>query len=124
MPAQAWMLDELDVFEVFTPLDAAAYQSPPAVSPEEAAKSTRRDQEVEAQIELERARIEEDAYARGHSAGMAEGQAHGQAQVARVLQALLDATESVRMHEQRWLGKCRGEPRGCRRDHCAATHAA
>lgn len=102
----AWALDELEVPDVFTPmhLDNSASEAPAEVeSPEDAAINALVAQRVQEQLQSTRARLEAEAYSRGYTAGTADTQDQANAQVARVLEALVEATETVVAHEQKWL---------------------
>lgn len=106
-----WALDELEMLEVFHPDDdnlfgsvalshsgTDATEDGPALSEDELAAVHHAEQKAE------REALEQAAFARGHAAGVADSHEQAQAQVARVVQALVDATASVQAHEQRWLG--------------------
>ncbi len=99
-----WSLDELEVPDVFLPI----HDMLPADLPARPADRTYDEAEFEAAVTARlaqlRPRLEADAYARGHAAGVQEAGAQSREQIARVLQALVDATASVQAHEQRWLG--------------------
>ncbi len=93
---------------MFAPMHMDAYHQHHAVSEEtesaeDAALNALVAQRVDAQLKIAKERMESDAFARGHAAGVADAQEGAQAQVSRVLSALLDATSSVALHEQRWL---------------------
>ncbi len=107
-----WSLDELESTDVFLPIHE--YQQDPA-SPYLAASTARAaeatsagDAVVEAAVEARvaqlRQQVEAEAFARGHAAGITEAEQRQHDQISRVLQALVDATQSVHAHEQRWLG--------------------
>ncbi len=104
--ASAWYLDELEVPDVFMPIDMStpigehAEQSDPEPRLDNAAFEAA----VAARVAEMKARIEKDAYARGHAAGVEESHTAAADQISRVLQALIDATSLVQAHEQRWLG--------------------
>lgn len=108
----AWALDELEQTDVFMPmhdLPVSSRQVPETASAASASADRQRmNAEVDAMVAERlaqvRASIESDAYARGHAAGLAEAEAHSHQQLARVMQALIEATSLVQAHEQRWLG--------------------
>lgn len=107
-----WALDELEQSDVFMPMhdmhhDSRGAQESPTET-QAGADRQRMNAEVDAMVAERlaqlRPRVEAEAFARGHDAGLAEAEQNGQQQVARVLQALIEATSSVQAHEQRWLG--------------------
>lgn len=101
-----WALDELDMSDVFMPLDdfgggASATHDVPAAA---AATDDELEARVAARLAALRPAIEAEAFARGHAAGVQAAGAAAHEQVTRIAQALGDATQAVLTHEQRWLG--------------------
>lgn len=98
MNATPWSLDEFVAHDVFLS------STPSADTPAEPGVDTHA---LEAQFELrlaaECARIEADAYARGRADGERSAQATLQDSLRSALNALGEATESVTMHEIRWV---------------------
>jgi len=104
-----WALDELDMSDVFMPLDdfgggAAVAPESHAASAAERAADDAFEARVAARVAALRPGIETEAFARGHAAGVQAAGAAAHEQVARIAQVLGDATQSVHTHEQRWLG--------------------
>lgn len=102
----AWALDELEAPDVFTPLHMDPPGREPSVDVESAddeAINAMVAQRVQEQLQGVRAKLEAEAYARGYSAGTADTHEQAQAQVVRVLEALVEATTTVQAHEQKWL---------------------
>lgn len=84
MSATPWSLDEFADFEVF-----GAMPAPPAPKA----------------IDAERdARLEAEAYARGHADGERAARSWFEAQLDDALQVLDTAVQSVQLHESRWVG--------------------
>lgn len=99
-----WALDELEMLEVFHPDESDLFGAV-AQSPSESDQTaTPSPEALMAAAQAERDALELAAFERGHATGVAESHDQAQAQVTRVLQALLAATASVQAHEQRWLG--------------------
>jgi flagellar biosynthesis/type III secretory pathway protein FliH len=98
MNATPWSLDEFVAHDVFLS---------PAPSAEPHAETSVETHALEAQFEqrlaAECARVEADAYARGRADGERSAQATLQDSLRSALSALGDATESVTMHETRWV---------------------
>jgi flagellar assembly protein FliH len=107
-----WALDELDMSDVFMPLDdfgataSAAHDAHAAhaASAAETAADEALEARVAARLAAMRPAIEAEAFARGHAAGVQAAGAAAHEQVARIAQALGEATQAVQTHEQRWLG--------------------
>ncbi len=107
-----WALDELEQTDVFMPMHDMHIDSGHAAATAHGAPCDSDRQRMNAEVDAMvaerlaqlRPRIELEALARGHAAGLAEAEQNGQQQIARVLQALIEATSSVQAHEQRWLG--------------------
>lgn len=105
-----WALDELDMSDVFMPLDQfGGAETPvahdvPSVSASQMAADDELEARVAARLAALRPAIEADAFARGHAAGSAAAGTAAHEQVARIAQALGEATQAVHSHEQRWLG--------------------
>jgi len=105
-----WALDELDMSDVFMPLDG--FGEPVSTSADAPPSSPTAHDDAEDQLEARvaarlaalRPAIEDDAFARGHAAGLQAAGAAAHEQVARIAQVLGEATQAVHAHEQRWLG--------------------
>ena len=99
MHAAPWSLDEFttDVFDGEVPDPAPAADEAPAVSVDDIAAA------YDARLEAECARIEAEAYARGRAVADRAAQATLDETLARALTALASATQSVQLHESRWL---------------------
>jgi flagellar biosynthesis/type III secretory pathway protein FliH len=98
MNATPWSLDE------FVAHDTSLSPPPPAELPVEPSEDVHA---VEAMIEQrlaeERARIEADAYARGHTDGERSAQVAVQDALRSALSALGAATASITIHDARWV---------------------
>jgi flagellar biosynthesis/type III secretory pathway protein FliH len=104
-----WALDELDMSDVFMPLHdfgSGVSDAPPApgVSVAPSAAEEELESRVAARLVALRPAIEAEAFARGHAVGVQAAGAAAHEQVARIAQALGEATQAVQTHEQRWLG--------------------
>jgi len=104
-----WALDELDMSDVFMPLDNLGESASLAPDVQDAsAANAAHDDEFEARVAARlaaiRPAIEAEAFARGHAAGVQSAGTAAQEQVARIAHVLGDATQAVHTHEQRWLG--------------------
>lgn len=101
-----WALDELEIGDVFMPLEdlgGGAHAPSPAATAREL-ENEALEARVSARLATLRPAIEAEAFARGHAAGVQAAGAAAHEQVARIAQALGEATQSVHTHEQRWLG--------------------
>lgn len=104
----AWALDELETTDVFLSMpgfgaiEEVTDSQPVADSVEEDSVSF--DAAVAQRLEALRPRIEADAFERGRVAGREESEQSAHEQLSRVLQALVEATQLLHAHEQRWLG--------------------
>lgn len=104
----AWALDELETTDVFLSMpgfgaiEEGAHSNP--VTDNGAADTVSFDAAVAQRLASLRPRIEADAFERGRAAAREETDKSSHDQLSRVLQLLLEATQSVHAHEQRWLG--------------------
>jgi flagellar biosynthesis/type III secretory pathway protein FliH len=99
MRAAPWSLDEFatDVYFGGAPDPAPAEREAQALSADAVAAA------YERRLVSERARIEAEAYARGRADGERAAQATLDETLTHALQALGSATQSVQLHESRWL---------------------
>ncbi len=100
MHATPWSLDEFVSNDVFMSDLSAPADLPPAPAMDSAALEA----EFAMRLDMERARIEADAYARGRADGERAARTLLDEQLAGALSALDEATQSVAMHEARWVG--------------------
>jgi flagellar assembly protein FliH len=99
-PAPApWALDEFAAADVFTPLADVYGDAPGAGTIPPALEAL-----VEAQLAARRPALERAAYERGRAEGARLAGEQSREPMRRVLEALTEAAEAVRAHEQRWLG--------------------
>lgn len=99
MNATPWSLDEFAAHDMFlssTP-DPADHRSASGVDVEAI------EADFERRLATERARIEADAYARGRADGERSARATVEQTLQSALEALDQATQSVAMHEARWV---------------------
>ncbi len=99
-----WALDELEMPEDVFP--ALRYDGV-ADADEEADAASATDHVVDALVAARlselRARLEAEAFARGHAAGVEEATNTGREMITRVAAALGDAVALVQAHEHKWL---------------------
>ncbi len=95
MHATPWALDELESPDLFA---MPAEQ----VSVEQAGTTAEHDEDVHAHYSAQVARAEAEAYARGRADAETTARQAADSRIASALNALSDALESVRMHEERW----------------------
>lgn len=100
MQATPWSLDEFVSHDVFMSDLSAPGDMPQAPAVDSASMEA----EFAMRLEVERARIEADAYARGRADGERAARQMLDEQLAAALTALDEATQSVAMHEARWVG--------------------
>lgn len=98
MNATPWSLDEFVAHDVFL-----ASTGTPDVPEEPTFDVAAIEAQFEVRLATERARIEADAYARGRADGERSAQATLQDSLHSALSALGQATESISMHEARWV---------------------
>lgn len=99
MNATPWSLDEFVAHDVFFAAMPAAESAPAPAGGNAGAIEA----EFEARLVAERARIEADAYARGRADGERAARATIEQSLQAALSMLSEATQSVRMHETRWV---------------------
>ncbi len=104
----AWALDELETTDVFLSMpgfgEVERDSASEAVAHNNSVDTATFDAAVAQRLEALRPRIEAEAFERGRTAGHEEAEQSSHEQLSRVLQALVEATQSVHAHEQRWLG--------------------
>ncbi len=104
----AWALDELETTDVFLSMpgfgteELITISEPDAEEPD--ADAVDFDAAVAQRLEAMRPQLEAQAFERGRIAAREEAEQSSHEQLSRVLQALVEATQSVHAHEQRWLG--------------------
>ncbi len=103
-----WALDELETTDVFLSMPGfGANENHDIAEPvvhEHDSNSVDIDAAVAQRLEALRPHLEAEAFERGRAAGRDDVEQRSHEQLSRVLQALVEATQSVHAHEQRWLG--------------------
>lgn len=95
MHATPWALDELDLPDIFSMPVEPAYVEHPATT-------AQHDEDVHAHYSAQAARAEAEGYARGRADAESAARQAAEQRIATALNALSEALESVRMHEERW----------------------